>query len=182
MRHLVLAALTALALTLAVAVPTVVASATTRIASATTGPGTKTHTPDARSAAATWSKKERKVVRLTNRARGRAGCRPLTRNRRLHVAADRHSRDMARRDYFSHISRDGRTPGDRMAAAGFSPLSAAGENIAMGQRTAASVMRAWLNSGPHRATIQNCTYTHIGVGLRRNRGGTTYWTQAFARH
>ena len=56
---------------------------------------------------------------------------PLTSNALLHAAARAHSRDMIDQDYFDHLSLDGRTPWDRMAAAGYVGLSAAAENIAL---------------------------------------------------
>ena len=43
---------------------------------------------------------------------------PLTSNALLHAAARAHSRDMIDQDYFDHLSLDGRTPWERMAAAG----------------------------------------------------------------
>ena len=56
---------------------------------------------------------------------------PLTGNALLHAAARAHSRDMIDQDYFDHLSLDGRTPWDRMAAAGYVGFSAAAENIAL---------------------------------------------------
>jgi uncharacterized protein YkwD len=54
--------------------------------------------------------------------------------------------------------------------------SAAGENIAMGQRSAEEVVQAWMDSEGHRANILNGTFTHIGVGYIENGN---YWTQMF---
>lgn len=124
------------------------------------------------------SSAEEAVVRLTNQARVKNGCRPLVHDPKLHLAAERHSADMAAHDYFDHTSRDGRTFDQRIRAAGFT-FHLAGENIAKGQPTAASVVRAWLNSPGHRANIMNCGFTHIGVG--HNAKGPT-WTQDFAAH
>ncbi|SEG94056.1 Uncharacterized conserved protein YkwD, contains CAP (CSP/antigen 5/PR1) domain [Nonomuraea solani] len=118
---------------------------------------------------------ETAVVRLTNQARLAKGCRPLVHDAKLHLAAERHSADMAANNYFSHESRDGRTFDQRIRAAGFA-FRAAGENIAKGQPSAASVVRAWLNSPGHRANIMNCSYTRIGVG-HAAKGPT--WTQDF---
>lgn len=127
----------------------------------------------------TASAAEDQVVTLTNQARAKKGCRPLTHDPKLRAAAERHSADMAAHDYFDHDSKDGRTPGDRISTAGFAPVSTWGENIAMGQPTAASVVRAWLDSPGHRANIMNCSFTHIGVG-QSTKG--PYWTQDFAAH
>lgn len=122
---------------------------------------------------------EEEVVRLTNAARAEKGCKPLTHDPKLHAAAEGHSADMAAKGYFDHTSKDGRSPGDRIKAAGFSPVSTWGENIAMGQRTAASVMESWMNSPGHKANIMNCAFTFIGVG-HDPKG--PHWTQVFASH
>jgi uncharacterized protein YkwD len=52
-----------------------------------------------------------------------------------------------------------------------------GENVAVGQETPASVMRAWLNSPGHRRNILSPNYRYIGVGYVNN--GRPYWTQNF---
>ncbi|HEY0637193.1 MAG TPA: CAP domain-containing protein, partial [Pseudonocardiaceae bacterium] len=116
------------------------------------------------------------VVALVNQARAAAGCRALTVDDRLTAAAQGHSEDMARQDYFSHTSLDGRTFADRIRAAGYP--SPAAENIAKGQRSAQQVHDAWMNSAGHRANILNCSYTTIGVGLDPDGW---YWTQNFGR-
>src|SRR5262249_50665402 len=118
------------------------------------------------------------VLRLTNQQRTANGCRPLTANPVLTAVAQAHSVDMAVHDYFSHDSRDGRSPFDRMTAAGYR-FSAAAENIAAGQPTPASVVTAWMNSAGHRANILNCGYTQIGVGYATGGSYGTYWTQDF---
>lgn len=121
------------------------------------------------------SSAEAAVVRLTNQARARNGCRPLVHDPRLHTAAERHSADMVAKGYFEHTGRDGRSAGDRIRAAGFPPARSWGENIAMGQRSASEVVRGWLNSPGHRRNIMYCSYTHIGVGQYGR-----HWTQVFA--
>jgi uncharacterized protein YkwD len=120
------------------------------------------------------------VVALTNAERAKAGCRPLTVNATLTAVAQAHSQDMATNDYFDHNSQDGRTPFDRMTAAGYR-YSTAAENIAAGQRTPRDVMTAWMNSPGHRANILNCALTEIGVGYatRSSSQYGVYWTQDF---
>jgi hypothetical protein len=47
-----------------------------------------------------------------------------------------------------------------------------GENLAWGKRgkgSARSVFKAWLRSPPHRATMLDGSFEHIGIGLRRGR-------------
>jgi uncharacterized protein YkwD len=59
--------------------------------------------------------------------------------------------------------------------------TAAGENIAKGQQTPESVMRAWMNSSGHKANILSSKYDQIGVGFVTDSRGTTYWVQEFIK-
>ncbi|MGW6495193.1 CAP domain-containing protein [Nonomuraea angiospora] len=122
---------------------------------------------------------ENAVVRLTNAERVKGGCDPLKHDARLRRAAFGHSADMAKNDYFDHDSRDGRDMADRIRATGFTGSTLA-ENIAMGQRSAAEVVKGWMNSDGHRQNIMNCSYTLIGVGAAKDAQGQLYWTQDFA--
>jgi uncharacterized protein YkwD len=119
------------------------------------------------------------VIAATNRERRVAGCPDLTVDPVLTVVAQAHSVDMAVAGYFSHDGRDGRTPFDRITAAGFA-FSVAAENIAAGQRDPDTVLRAWMDSPGHRANILNCLLTRIGVGFATGGSYGTYWTQDFA--
>ncbi|MDT6972708.1 CAP domain-containing protein [Streptomyces thermocarboxydus] len=121
---------------------------------------------------------EAEVVELTNRERARAGLPPLSRDPLLTTAAQAHSADMMARDFYAHTAPDGGKPWDRAAAAG-SRCRAVGENIACGQRSAAEVVRGWMNSPGHRANILKPEFTHIGVGFAGGGRAGTYWTQLF---
>ncbi len=120
------------------------------------------------------------VIALTNAERAKNGCGALHARPLLTAVAQAHSTDMARNDYFSHDTQTGTSPFQRMTAAGY-PFATAGENIAAGQRTPATVMTAWMNSPEHRANIVNCAFTEIGVGYATSAGSRylTYWTQDF---
>jgi uncharacterized protein YkwD len=122
---------------------------------------------------------ESAVVALVNEERAKAGCQALKVDDRLTAAARGHSADMAARGYFSHTTPEGKSFADRITAAGYR-WTAAAENIAKGQRDAASVMNSWMNSPGHRANILNCTYKDIGVGLAYDGSRTPLWTQDFA--
>jgi uncharacterized protein YkwD len=54
----------------------------------------------------------------------------------------------------------------------------AGENIAVGQRSPASVVSAWMRSIPHRRNILDGDFRTIGVGVHP-AGGGPWWTQNF---
>lgn len=123
---------------------------------------------------------ELEVVRLVNVERANNGLKPLTENWELSRVARYKSSDMRDRGYFSHTSPTYGSPFDMMKNFGIR-YTAAGENIAMGQRSAAEVMNGWMNSPGHKANILNANYTQIGVGYAVNSNGTPYWTQMFIR-
>lgn len=123
------------------------------------------------------------AVALVNQERAKAGCAPLRVQPALAKAARLHSLDMGRYDYFSHVSRDGRTPWDRIQARGYQYGSA--ENLAAGQTSARAVVAAWMNSPGHRANILDCSNVDVGIGVAQvptsvGRYGI-YWTQDFGR-
>lgn len=123
---------------------------------------------------------EKEVVRLTNIERQKYGLSPLKHNWQLSRVARYKSEDMKNRGYFSHTSPTYGSPFKMMSDFRIK-YSAAGENIAMGQRTAQDVVRGWMNSSGHRANILNKNFTEIGVGYAKNSSGRTYWTQMFIR-
>jgi uncharacterized protein YkwD len=159
----------------------------TAVAAAVTGvmlPGPAAATPQAaapQSQAAAATPVEAEVVRLTNRARARHGCRAVRTDGRLTTAARRHSIDMARNNFFNHTGSDGSDFVVRARRAGYRHAMA--ENIAQGQRTAAEVVQAWMGSTGHRRIILNCSAKAVGVGVARDRdgSGTLLWTQVFGR-
>lgn len=118
----------------------------------------------------------RALVELVKRRRALIGCPPLIWDDRLARVAQRHSEAMAMRGFFSHVDRNRKDPFDRMRDAGIR-FRAAVENIAMGQARAAEVFEGWVKSRGHRANLDNCVYTHHGIGLFRR-----HWTHVFAKY
>ncbi len=124
------------------------------------------------------------VIKLTNIERANAGLQPLKPNSQLADAAQDHSEDMAKDDFFSHTGVDGSNVASRVQDSGYQ-YSTVGENIAAGQKTAAEVVEGWMNSPGHRANILNANYTEIGIGyeyLENDTGSVNYnryWTQVF---
>jgi uncharacterized YkwD family protein len=118
---------------------------------------------------------EQKVVDLTNQERVKNGLSPLKVDVNLSKMAREKSRDMSANGYFSHTSPTYGSPFDMMKQYGIT-YRYAGENIAMGQRTPAEVVNAWMNSEGHRKNILSSNFTHIGVGYVAQGN---YWTQEF---
>ena len=75
------------------------------------------------------------IVCLVNAERTSRGLRPLRRDGDLAQAARKHSADMARRNYFSHVTPGGDDLGDRLRDAGYGDPGdgwRAGENLGWG--------------------------------------------------
>jgi uncharacterized protein YkwD len=123
---------------------------------------------------------------VVNRERERRGLRRLDRTRSLDRASAQHSSDMAQNDYFDHRSPGGSTPAERARSAGY--LSGArswrvGENLAWGTgplATPNSIVKAWLNSPPHRELMLSRGFADFGLGIAPGApqagvaGGATY--------
>lgn len=113
------------------------------------------------------------VVALVNKERAAAGLAPVSALDSLNKVAAAKAADMRSNNYFSHTSPTYGSPFDMMSAFGIT-YKAAGENIAMGQKTPQEVMTAWMNSPGHKANILSANFNYIGVGFDNN-----YWVQEF---
>jgi len=123
---------------------------------------------------------EDQVIELVNKERTSRGLQPLKKNWEVCRVARYKSQDMINKGYFSHTSPTYGSPFNMMENFGIR-FSAAGENIAYGQKTPQEVMNAWMNSPGHRANILSAAYTPIGVGAATASNGTLYWTQMFIK-
>ena len=129
---------------------------------------------------------QQQVLELVNQARARGRvcgaerfgpAAPLVISDKLYRAARVHARDMARRNYFEHQGRDGRSPKDRVQREGYR-LLLTGENIAFGPETAAEVVSGWLGSPGHCANIMDPRFREMGVAVALGRKrGHFYWVQ-----
>lgn len=116
-----------------------------------------------------------KLLNLVNKARNENGLSSLTLNSSLSNVAQTKAEDMKNNNYFSHTSPTYGSPFDMIKSFGIN-YKTAGENIAMGQKTAEEVFNAWMNSSGHRANILNKNFTQMGIGYT---SGNTYWSQMF---
>lgn len=116
------------------------------------------------------------VTSLVNAARQDAGLSELELDADLCAAAQARAQEIAQS--FSHTRPDGSSCFTILEEFSVS-YRAAGENIAMGQRTPEEVMDGWMNSSGHRANILNGTFTSIGVGYYVDGAGAAHWVQIF---
>ena len=113
-------------------------------------------------------------------ATGHAPVGSLALDASLNDAAGVHALDMATNDFFSHTGSDGKSPFDRISAAGF-PGGAQGENIAAGYSTVAAVVAGWMDNPGHCNNIMSASYTFMGAAYAFNASSSFghYWVQTF---
>ncbi len=109
---------------------------------------------------------------LVNHQRVAAGCEPLRWHEPTARVEEAHSRDMARRAYFDHLTPEGTDLSERLLAGGVTWHGSIAENVALTVRGPETVMELWMDSPPHRSNLEDCSFTHQGLGLYVDR-----WTQ-----
>jgi len=110
---------------------------------------------------------------------------PLAMNDALLTAADGHSQSMIDNNYFEHTDpTNGSTPQSRIADAGYSPTSATGEILywSDGASDYKAAVAWWMASPTHKAIIEDCRYTNIGVGVLYPGGSKYYAVADFGAH
>lgn len=106
---------------------------------------------------------EAEMLKLINSERAEVGLPPLAADPELTAVARAHSADMLARGYFAHTSPEGRSPFDRMDAAGIR-YTTAGENLALAP-TLTLVHTGLMNSPGHRANILRAEFGRVGLGI-----------------
>lgn len=116
-----------------------------------------------------------------NETRASFGLRGTTGDPMLHAVAQARADDMARRRYFSHYTPEGTTVFDLMNQWDVR-RRAAGEILAQatqGTHDVGEVMRAFMDSPPHRTVILRPYYSHLGVGVADDGAGLRYLVVVF---
>lgn len=122
---------------------------------------------------------EKEVFLITNAYRVQNGLQAFLWSDKAALCARKHSRDMAKNDYFDHYSLTGESPFDRMEREGIYYTKAAAENIACYFRTSYDVCHGWFNSEGHRSNILYSSLDYLGVGIGTDDGGYPFFTQDF---
>lgn len=176
-----LAALTVLVLSL-LAGPATPTAAAASCANANAYPGDATRQQLARA-----------TVCLLNKQRKSRGLHKLRLNPRLSRAARAHSRDMVAKNYFDHVSKQGKDVVDRLTSTGYlgeANTWVVGENLAWGageRSTPRQIVSAWMRSTGHRQNILTDRFREIGIGIvfdtptNVSATGATYTTTFGAR-
>lgn len=121
------------------------------------------------------------VLNLVNAIRAEAGVEPLTLDTTLCCAASMRAIEMDYANYFAHARADGRECFSAIDYYGIGYWSA-GENIAAGYSSPASVVEGWKNSPGHYQNMVSPSFTKLGVGYSAagtGYGYNGYWVQLF---
>ena len=115
-----------------------------------------------------------KVFEIVNQERIKAGVKPLKFNNDMYKAAMVRAKECD--ESFSHDRPNGTSCFTALKEAGVKYFSV-GENIAMGYRTPADVMKGWMDSEGHRNNILNPNFTDFACGVYKSG----YWSQFFCK-
>jgi LysM repeat protein len=112
---------------------------------------------------------ERQMVVLVNEVRSAEGLPPYQFDEEVATIAQGYAQDMVVRDFFSHVSPEGITLGERFTAQEVTDFMRVGENIQRNTRprpeTAQAALNWFLGSPPHRQNILHEYHNRIGVGI-----------------
>ncbi len=125
---------------------------------------------------------EKRLFDLHNRERTQRRLPRLCVHPALKRAAEVHSQDMIRRDYFSHYTKGtNKGPCERIRRYGYRYRYCA-ENIGANYPTPDGMFRAWMGSSGHRRNILSGKYREVGIGVYAgdyNGKRTTMYTVDF---
>ena len=120
------------------------------------------------------------ILKAVDRERTLRNLSSLTTNFKLGTAAQSKADDMQARHYFAHVDPDGNYIWDKIVAAGYSPYTQLGENLAIEFYDTESLVAAWMNSPTHRANILQPGFKDQGAGLAFGNAAQNQYHSAIA--
>jgi len=150
---------------------------------------------------------EQRIHQLANHERVKRGLTPLAWNPVVQQVARRHSRDMARRHYFAHLSPEGHDLAYRYSQQGFVCQIQVGSAVYMGSENiyetslyeardyvgevvtrtywkdletiAQTIVKGWMSSPTHRQNLLEPSWQTHGIGIAISGDDRVYATQDF---
>jgi uncharacterized protein YkwD len=123
------------------------------------------------------------MIEAVNAQRYEAGLSAYAVAESLTLMAWSQAHDMVKRDYFGHVTPEGRTLRDRFRERGL-PAYQVGENIYLSVKPANQAVDAAINwfmgDAPHRRNILHQRFTRIGVGVAQQPTGWYNFVLVFA--
>ncbi|MBT3865137.1 CAP domain-containing protein [Candidatus Peregrinibacteria bacterium] len=129
------------------------------------------------------TRKEWQMLIYLNRDRADFELSKLGMQEDLRDVARKHSKDMAKKDYFDHQNFRGESPADRLKVSRVTD-SVSGENLAkIGgyPHVVKEAEEGLMRSPGHRANILNKSYNTVGIGIVQSKEKVYYFTQNFAK-
>jgi uncharacterized protein YkwD len=125
----------------------------------------------------------RELLALVNQEREVRHLIPLARSAPLAAVAHEHALDLARRGELSHTDEQGRSPRDRVQAAGIDGFRLLAENA--GRTTVQrgplqAIVSGWLGSTAHRENLLNPAFNTTGLAIAAAADGELFAVQLFA--
>lgn len=124
---------------------------------------------------------EKRTLDLHNETREKHGLGSLCVDPTLTRVARFHSKAMMEEGYFSHASKNGESPGDRLNRSGYD-WETYGENIAWGSGsygTPEGTFERWMKSPGHRKNILEKNFREVGIGEHEGEEGRVFSTVDF---
>lgn len=104
------------------------------------------------------------LLQQTNLVRNQKDLPSLQPNQLLSEAAQIKAEDMAKREYFSHQTPEGKMSWEFISQAGYD-YKTAGENLGVNYKNPEELVENWMNSPKHRQNILDEGFTEIGIGV-----------------
>lgn len=104
------------------------------------------------------------LLESTNQKRKLNNADSLTLNQSLSTAAQQKAQDMATKNYWSHVTPDGKQPWYFIEQTGYSYAKAA-ENLAYGFGSSSETINGWMNSDQHRKAMLDSKFSEVGFGI-----------------
>lgn len=104
------------------------------------------------------------LLQDTNKERDSDNLKGLKLNSQLNAAAQAKAQDMSNKNYWSHVTPDGKEPSYFVEKSGYK-YSKIGENLAYGFGTSKATVSGWMNSPSHRANVMDESLTEVGFGV-----------------
>lgn len=115
-------------------------------------------------------------LEILNEHRIKQKLRPLTYNLEIQEVSLTHAKAMTLGRPFGHMGFSMRC---RWLENRVGKYKKCAEVVAMGQKNARGVFKAWYNSFSHRRELENPDHTHTGLGFMADEKGQIYWVQMF---
>ncbi len=104
------------------------------------------------------------LLSATNERRSENNIPALQSDSELSKAAQLKADDMVSKNYWSHVTPDGKQPWYFIQKSGYS-YSAAAENLAYGFTSSKDTINGWMNSPEHKAAMLGKAFSEVGFGI-----------------